>query len=52
MANATNLETNESGKSSVRVYPTPSTSRGGYKSATNPQGVGVATSKKGHTESK
>lgn len=47
-----NLETTESGKSSVRVYPTPASSRGSFKSATNPQGIGVATSKKGHSESK
>lgn len=52
MANATNLETTESGKSSVKVYPTPATRRSGYKSATNPQGIGAATAKKGHSESK
>lgn len=52
MANATNLETTESSKASVKVYPGPVSSRGGYQSATNPQGVGAATSKKGHTEAK
>ncbi len=46
------LETTETSKSSFKVYPTPASSRGGYKSPTNPSNVGVATPKKGHTESK
>lgn len=48
-----NLETTESSKASVKVYPSPAASRGGWKSsATNPGNVGVATSKKGPGESK
>lgn len=48
-----NLETTESSKASVKVYPTPASSRGSWKtSATNPGNVGAATTKQSHTGAK
>lgn len=44
-----NVETTESGKSSFSVYPDPKVSRGGFKSATNPSGVGSARADCGPT---
>lgn len=47
-----NLETTETTKESFSVRPSPNSRKTAIKSATNPDGVGVAFPKKGHSESK
>ncbi|CAB4192692.1 hypothetical protein UFOVP1244_65 [uncultured Caudovirales phage] len=46
------LESTESSKESFSVSPAPKSYRGGYKSVTNPNRVGVASPDTGHTGSK
>jgi len=43
------LQSTESGKDSFSVYTDPKSYRKGYKSVTNPNGVGAAKPDSGHT---
>ena len=43
------LESTEPGKDSFSVSPAPKSYRTGYKSVTNPNGVGAAKPDSGHT---
>ena len=44
-----NVESQEAGKSSFSVSPSPQASRKPLRSATNPDGVGVSKPDRGHT---